>query len=190
MIMSQILIIQNLPIFRYRYGDINCISRKNFVFLILFQLRLKINMHSALQKNIHEYLRARKIAGLLRKLTTVKNHPKNLYLNLNDYLQLSKHPRIIHAAQNALEKWGTSSGGSPAVGSYWLIHEELENVLKEWCGFEYGLLWNSGYTANKALLSTLPQKGDVVLADRYVHNSMLLGVQEAGAKLIRYPHLN
>lgn len=149
-------------------------------------------MHPTLQKHIHGYLQKRKKAGLYRELIPrfIKNHPKNLYLNLNDYLQLSQHPSIIHAAQKAIEIWGTTSSGSPVVGSYWPIHQKLENVLKEWCGFEYGLLWNSGYTANKALLSTLPQKGDVVLADRYVHNSILLGTQETEAKLIRYSHLD
>jgi 8-amino-7-oxononanoate synthase len=148
-------------------------------------------MHNyVLQKYIAEYLQVKEKAGLLRKLTTAKNNPENIYLNLNDYLQLSKHPFIIQAAQKALEIWGTSCGGSPVVGSYWPIHQELESVLQKWCGFEYGLLWNSGYMANKALLSTLPQKGDIVLADRYIHNSMLLGVQETHAKLIRYHHLD
>ncbi len=149
-------------------------------------------MHNTLKKNIHAYLRARKKSGLLRELTphSIKNNPENLYLNLNDYLQLSKHPLIIQAAQKALEKWGTSSGGSPAVGSYWTIHQALENELKTWCGFKYGLLWNSGYTANKALMSTLPQKGDVVLVDRYIHNSMIIGTQETQAKFIRYHHLD
>lgn len=149
-------------------------------------------MHNTLQKSIDEYLKARKRSGLLRELIpcTVKSHSKNLYLNFNDYLQLSQHPSIIQAAKNAIERLGTSSGGSPAVGSYWPIHQELENAIKEWCGYEYGLLWNSGYTANKALLSTLPQKGDVVLADRYVHNSLLLGTRETQAKFIRYHHLD
>lgn len=149
-------------------------------------------MQNTLQKNINAYLQERKKAGLLRELipSFVRNHPNHLYLNLNDYLQLSQHASIIQAAQNALEIWGTTASGSPAVGSYWPIHQELENVLKKWCGFEYGLLWNSGYTANKALLSTLPQKGDIILADRYVHNSMLLGTQETHAKLIRYHHLD
>lgn len=149
-------------------------------------------MHNTLQEHIHGYLQTKEKAGLLRELIPchVKNNPKGLYLNLNDYLQLSQHPSIIQAAQKALETWGTTSSGSPAVGSYWPIHQALENVLKEWCGFEYGLLWNAGYTANKALLSTLPQKGDIVLADRYVHNSLLLGTQETQAKLIRYHHLD
>lgn len=149
-------------------------------------------MHNTLQKYIHDYLQTREKKGLLRELTprNVKYNPKHLYLNLNDYLQLSQHPSIIQAAQKALEIWGTTSSGSPAVGSYWPIHQELENVLKKWCRFEYGLLWNSGYTANKALMSALPQKGDVVLADRYVHNSLLLGTKETHAKLIRYHHLN
>ena len=149
-------------------------------------------MHNTLQKHIHGYLQAREKTGLLRELVpcVTRNHPKNLYLNLNDYLQLSQHSSLVQAAQKALEIWGTSSGGSPVVASYWPIHQELENVLKKWCGFEYGLLWNAGYTANKALMSALPQKGDIVLADRYVHNSMLFGIQETHAKLIRYRHLD
>lgn len=149
-------------------------------------------MHSVLKKHISDYLRIRKKTKLLRELTPcfVKHHPQGLYLNLNDYLQLSRHPFIIQAAQKALEIWGTSSGGSPAVGSYWPIHQALEEVLKTWCGFEYGLLWSSGFAANKALLSALPRRGDVVLADRYIHNSVLLGVQASQAKLIRYRHLD
>lgn len=141
---------------------------------------------------IHNFLQTREKTGLLRRLIPRSdvNTTHNLYLNLNDYLQLSMHPKIIDAAKQALDCWGTTSSGSPAVGSYLSIHQNLEDVLKTWCGFEYGLLWNSGYSANRALLSTLPQKGDVILADRYVHNSMLLGAQETEAKLIRYHHLN
>jgi len=81
-------------------------------------------MHDILQKSIDEYLQTREKTGLLRELTpcVIQNNLKNLYLNLNDYLQLSRHPKIIHAAQKALEIWGTSSGGSPAVGSYLTLH--------------------------------------------------------------------
>ena len=149
-------------------------------------------MHSALNNGIQEYLQTREKADLLRTLTPrlAPHHPDELHLNNNDYLQLSRHPRIIQAAQKALEVWGTSSGGSPVVGSYLGIHQELEDTLKEWCGFEYGLLWNSGYAANKALLSTLPKSGDVILADRHIHNSVLLGAQETQAQLIRYRHLD
>lgn len=148
-------------------------------------------MHCTLNKYINDYLQSKKKSQLLRELTPcMTNNGNNLYFNLNDYLQLSRHPFIIQSTQHAIAEWGTTSSGSPAVGSYWPIHQALENVLKEWCGFEYGLLWNSGFTANKALLSMLPQMGDVILADRYIHNSMLLGIQETKAKLIRYHHLD
>lgn len=145
-----------------------------------------------LHKYIQNYLKMRKKAGLLRELKTcfMQHNLRDLYLNQNDYLQLSRHPFIIQTAQKALATWGTSSRGSPAVASFWPIHQELEEALKKWCGFEHGLLWNSGHTANKALLSALPQKGDIILADRLVHNSMLIGAQETQAKLIRYPHLD
>ena len=137
---------------------------------------MSCEMHNNLYQYIDEYLKSRQKAGLLRQLTpcNVRSSAKDLYLNLNDYLQLSTHPCIVQAAQKAIDVWGTSSGGSPVVSSYWHIHQELEDILKKWCGFEHGLLWNSGYTANKALMSALPQKGDIVLVAR-VDNNELFG---------------
>lgn len=149
-------------------------------------------MHSNLEARLDSYLNQRREAQLLRELKVAPcvEAPGAFYLNHNDYLQLSKHPTIIQAAQKALEQWGSSARGSPVVGSYWEIHHALESALTQWCGFAHGLLWNSGYTANKALLSTLPQRGDLVLADQYVHNSMLVGALEVKVRLMRYRHLD
>ena len=38
------------------------------------------------------------------------------------------------------------------------------------------------------MLSLLPQKGDLVFADRLIHNSILSGILKSGARLIRYRH--
>jgi 8-amino-7-oxononanoate synthase len=64
----------------------------------------------------------------------------------------------------------------------------LEQALTAWHGYQHGLLWNSGFAANAAVLSLLPRRGDVVLADRLIHASMVAGIIRSGARLRRFPH--
>jgi len=68
-------------------------------------------------------------------------------------------------------------------------HETLVSELCAWHGFTCGLLWSSGYAANSGVLGVLPQRGDLVLADRLVHHSMIAGLLRSGARLQRYEHL-
>jgi len=70
------------------------------------------------------------------------------------------------------------------------LHRELEDALAAWSGFAFGLVWNTGYAANQGVLGLLPQRGDLVLADRLIHNSMISGIQRSGARLQRYRHLD
>lgn len=129
-------------------------------------------------------------AGLERSVKPRASNSEKALLNLadNDYLRLSQHPEVISAAQEATAEWGTSSSASPLITGYTTLHHALEEKLCQWHGFPHGLLWNSGYAANQAILSLLPQKKDLILADRLIHNSMVSGILRSGAQLIRYPH--
>jgi 8-amino-7-oxononanoate synthase len=111
-------------------------------------------------------------------------------LNLadNDYLRLSQHARVVAAAQRATREWGTSASASPLITGYTSLHAALEERLQVWHGFAAGLIWNSGYAANQAVLSQLPTRGDLILADRWIHNSMVNGILRSGAQLLRYRH--
>lgn len=106
----------------------------------------------------------------------------------NDYLRLSRHPLVIAAAVAATRKWGASASASPLISGYTEAHRTLEERLCAWAGFPHALVWNTGYAANQAVLSTLPQRGDIVLADRLIHNSMITGLVRSGARLQRYRH--
>jgi len=94
----------------------------------------------------------------------------------------------MSAAASAAVKWGASAGASPLVTGYTELHAELEHALATWHGYQHGLVWNSGYAANSAVLSLLPRRGDVVLADRLIHASMVAGILRSGARLRRFPH--
>lgn len=131
-----------------------------------------------------------KINGLRELKITDPRDSKIINLASNDYLNLSRHPAVILASQEAAYRYGTSSGGSPVVSSYFAIHKELEETLCQWLGFKECLIWTSGFSANRSIFQTLLQKDDLVLADRLCHTSALLGILESGARLIRYNHLD
>lgn len=109
-------------------------------------------------------------------------------LSNNDYLSLSKHPLVIEAGINAIKKYGTSSCGSPVVSAYLKPHRELQEHLCNWVQFPHALLWSSGHTANESIMSLIPKKGDILLADEQVHYSILSGALQSKARLIRFKH--
>lgn len=130
----------------------------------------------------------RRDAGLTRKLRTFSPSEKTLNLANNDYLGLANHPKVIASAKRSLEKYGCSSSASPLITGFGPAHSELLETLKEWHGFESGMIWNSGYVANQALLGSIPRKDDLILADRLIHKSMISGILSSGARLMRYRH--
>jgi 8-amino-7-oxononanoate synthase len=113
-----------------------------------------------------------------------------LNLSDNDYLELARHPAVIDASIAAARRYGTSASASPLITGWKQPHEELVAAVCAWHGFPYGMLWTSGYAANSAVLGTLPEKGDLILADRLIHHSMLAGLSRSGARFMRYPHLD
>ncbi|MFT3869499.1 MAG: aminotransferase class I/II-fold pyridoxal phosphate-dependent enzyme [Nibricoccus sp.] len=126
--------------------------------------------------------------NLERVLTIRECNDALLDLAGNDYLGLAHDPLVVKAAAEALQRWGASSSASPLISGYTSEHAALERELCNWVGFPHGLVWNSGYSANGAVLGTLPQKGDVILADRLVHHSLLAGALHSGARLQRFAH--
>ncbi|MBA2752599.1 MAG: pyridoxal phosphate-dependent aminotransferase family protein, partial [Actinobacteria bacterium] len=62
----------------------------------------------------------------------------------NDYLGLSRHPAVVAAAHDALDRWGTSSASARLVTGSRPVHSELEAELAEWKGTERAALFPTG----------------------------------------------
>ena len=152
----------------------------------------KFDLTGFLSERAEEALAERESAGLLR--ATRPWTPDENVLNLadNDYLGLASHPEVKAAAAEAIERHGCSASAAPLVTGFRSPHLRLVERIGAWYGVSTDqiLPWNSGYAANHAVLGLLPQKGDLVLADRLVHHSMLAGILASGARLRRYPHLD
>jgi 8-amino-7-oxononanoate synthase len=145
-------------------------------------------VNEALLQRLRQSLAQREGSSLRRKLTARASDDKRVNLADNDYLGLSRDPAVIAAGMAALQEWGASAAASPLVTGYTEIHQKLEQTLAAWQGYAHGLVMNTGFAANSAVLGGLPKKGDLILADRLVHASMLDGFMASGARLRRFAH--
>ena len=145
-------------------------------------------MNEALLQRLRQSLAQREGSSLRRKLTARASADTRVNLADNDYLGLSRDPAVVAAGVAALQEWGASSSASPLVTGYTEIHQQLEQTLAAWQGYAHGLVMNTGFSANSAVLGGLPKKGDLILADRLVHASMLDGIMASGARLRRFAH--
>ena len=111
-----------------------------------------------------------------------------LDLASNDYLGLSHHPAVLAAAACELECSGLGSGASRLISGTRPVHLQLEDELAAWLGRERVLLFPSGFQANLGAVTALADRHSLVLADRLIHHSLLVGVRASGARLKRFRH--
>ena len=104
----------------------------------------------------------------------------------NNYLNLANDPQVKQAVIAAVEKYGTGAAASRLISGTMAPHIKLENAFATFLHKESALYLPSGWTANQALLSTLPQKGDLVLMDRLDHASIIDAAKASEAQFRTY----
>ncbi|WP_394210138.1 8-amino-7-oxononanoate synthase [Enterovibrio calviensis] len=152
---------------------------------------------SQLQRRIEKKLDARREQHLLRKVSAFHHQGAKLvdgdnlsYLNFsgNDYLGLAQDPSVIAAWQEGLTKYGAGSTASPLVTGFTHAHQDLEQALCDWLGFDQAILFNSGFSANQAVIFSLLEKSDVLLQDKLNHASLMEAGMLSEAKMQRFTH--
>lgn len=110
----------------------------------------------------------------------------------NDYLGLTRHPRLIEAVRAAAAREGVGSGASRLLRGESDLLARLEARFAEFKGAERALLFPTGFMANVAVLSTLPQAGDLIAIDKLAHASLIDGARYAaganGCSMRVYAH--
>ncbi len=129
----------------------------------------------------------RTIDGPQQAHTTLDGRPVLLMCS-NNYLGLANHPRLRDAAQEAAQRYGCSAGASRLISGTMSLHGELEEALAAFKKVPKTLVFNSGYVANLALLTTLVGKGDVIYSDALNHASIVDGCRLSRAQLKVYRH--
>jgi 8-amino-7-oxononanoate synthase len=107
----------------------------------------------------------------------------------NDYLALANAPRMKQAVIAAIEA-GTpiGAGGSRLLRGNCEEHEQLEAEAARFFGAEAALFFSSGYIANFAVLTVLPQRGDLIVLDDLVHASIREGAKASRAETREVTH--
>lgn len=146
---------------------------------------------------INAALESRIEQGLDRKITVLEggNQPSfnmndKAYVNFssNDYLGLASSDELAAAWQEGIHRYGVGSGASPLVTGYSSAHHQLEETLCQWLGFERAVLFNSGFSANQAVLFSLLKKDDLLLQDKLNHASLMEAGILSPASMKRFKH--
>jgi 8-amino-7-oxononanoate synthase len=124
----------------------------------------------------------------LRKLTLAQaaiDFCSNDYLGLSGNAALSRQIQQVYGqlpfTQNGSTGSRLISGNSPYTVE---LEEELAGIFQA----EKALLFNSGYSANTAILSAIPQKGDTIVYDEYIHASLKEGARLSFAARYSFRH--
>ncbi|WP_375772736.1 pyridoxal phosphate-dependent aminotransferase family protein [Archangium gephyra] len=111
-----------------------------------------------------------------------------IMIGSNNYLGLSADPRVKEAAFNAIQRYGTTASGSRLLNGTLALHEELEAKLARFLRREAAMVVSTGFQTNLAAISALPDRGDIVFADRFNHASLVDGLRLSQGIEQRYWH--
>lgn len=141
------------------------------------------------QSVLIKQLAQREAEGIRRYLKTDQHDL--IDFTSNDYLGLARSAELFQQIEKKVHSLQLKSNG--ATGSRLLsgnsdYAEEVEKKLARIFKSESTLLFNSGYTANLGVLSSLPQRGDTILYDELAHACMKDGARLSLAKRFNFRH--
>lgn len=139
-------------------------------------------------KKLQQKLEDRKAKNALRQLG-VQN--SLIDFSSNDYLGFSTNETIFRNSHDFLVRHNMHQNG--ATGSRLLsgnhpLYNIMEDMLSNFHNSETTLIYNSGYDANIGFFSSVPQRGDVILYDEYIHASIRDGIKLSNAKAYKFKH--
>jgi 8-amino-7-oxononanoate synthase len=133
-------------------------------------------------------LAVRETAGLRRWLRPRQASDGVLDVAGNDYLGLTRDPRVTAAAAAAARRWGAGSTGSRLVTGTTALHAELEDELAAFAHAPAALVFSSGYLANLGVLTALGGPDVTIVSDAANHASIIDACRLSRSSVMVVPH--
>lgn len=157
-------------------------------------------MEKKLIEHLRVELQALKEAGLYKAERIIQT-PQDAEIKINtgqevinfcanNYLGLADNPRLIQAAQAALQQYGYGLSSVRFICGTQTIHKQLEETISKFLGMEDTILYSSCFDANGGLFETLLGEEDAVISDALNHASIIDGIRLCKAKRFRYENNN
>ncbi len=111
----------------------------------------------------------------------------------NDYLGFATNETLFSKTFQLLLNENVASngsGGSRLLSGNHKLYIILEPLLATFYKSNAALVFNSGYDANMGLFSAIPQRGDLIFYDEFVHASIREGIRMSNAKAYSFSHNN
>jgi len=121
-------------------------------------------------------------------LTRTLAGPSGVDLASNDYLCLSRDPRIVDRLTEAVRAHGVGSTGSRLLRGERDATARVEARFAAFKGTARSLYFSSGYLANLAVVATFAEPGDLIVSDALNHASLIDGIRLAKAERVVAPH--
>ncbi|MBP8790850.1 MAG: glycine C-acetyltransferase [Breznakibacter sp.] len=106
----------------------------------------------------------------------------------NNYLGLSSHPRVVKAAQQAMDTHGYGMSSVRFICGTQDIHKQLEEKIAQFFGTEDTILYAACFDANGGVFEPLFGEEDAIISDELNHASIIDGVRLCKAARFRYKH--
>lgn len=132
----------------------------------------------ALNTAINAALARRRASSTLRRLSLVPSSSTDF--SSNDFLSLSTTSELRRRYVAELDRYpnlALGSGGSRLLDGNTTYAESLERDIADFHHADTALLTTSGFDANVAIFSTLPQPGDIMIYDELIHASVHDGMR-------------
>jgi 8-amino-7-oxononanoate synthase len=141
---------------------------------------------SALRR-VHRYRAVQTVEGMSGPVVELRGK-RLINFASNDYLGFASHPKLIQAAVEATQRYGTGSTGSRLLSGHRELHRALEEAIATLKQTEDAIVFSSGYLANIGTIAALVGAPDLILSDEYNHSSLINGARMSGATMQYYRH--
>lgn len=143
-------------------------------------------MPSQIEPQLRAQLESRKARSLLRSLVVIPESSADF--SSNDFLGLARSPALNSRFLEELASFPKHTPPLGSTGSRLLdgnsrYAEDVEAIIADFHHAEAALIFNSGFDANVGFFSCVPQPGDVILYDEYIHASVHDGMKVTRAGL-------
>ena len=153
-------------------------------------------MYGNFQKHLQDELAAIDAAGLYKRERniasqqfaeiTLEDGSKALNFCANNYLGLSNNPRLMKAAQEAMEARGFGMSSVRFICGTQDYHKRLEKAIADYFKTEDTILYAACFDANGGLFEPLFTAEDAIISDSLNHASIIDGVRLCKAQRYRY----